>query len=374
MLCPKCGTKNGDTNKFCRECGARLEGASTDPASRDELALGQQLFGVWQLFEADELDAALAKGESIVRLNPDSASAHSLVALIYERKSEQEAAAGSTEHSEQYLRQAIKQYERIIDLNPDSSADREKLATLRMRLAGQKPQPPIRSVLDFRGAVKSVPMPMLAAFGAFLLVLVLLIVLVPGSGGKTAVEVTPAQADNESGRLRSTVRASQPPSAPPGELKVYTFPSTSADTAARTPTPPPAPAPQEQAPPKETIKPAKLPPLGPELTIIPEPKKPKEAAPAPAKPAPSKPAVSEPSNPAPAPLGPSGASVLADAIKLHNNGRNQEAIGAAEQAIALYQADMDAGRNADSARRGIDNAKKLIKVWQQSVVIAVEDQ
>lgn len=110
------------------------------------------------------------------------------------------------------------------------------------------------------------------------------------------------------------------------------------------------------------------------MTLIPEPKrteppKSKPSASASTKEAEPKPAQDDSSH-----SGPTGRSMFAEAIRLYNAGQPQEAIGAAEQAIALYQADVEAGRNVDEARRGIDNAKKQIKVWQQSVVVTVEEQ
>lgn len=187
MICPKCSATNGDTNRFCRECGFRLEGAVQPRAPEtegaqvaDEVALGQELFNVWQLFEAGDLDNALREGEAIVQRNPESATAHSLIALIYERKAEQELERGGMEQALPFFKQAIAQYERIIDLNPDSTADREKLASLRARIAAQPADEAPRAPVGVRAALRAVPPQFLAAFAAFLVVLIVLIVLIPG--------------------------------------------------------------------------------------------------------------------------------------------------------------------------------------------------
>jgi len=107
------------------------------------------------------------------------------------------------------------------------------------------------------------------------------------------------------------------------------------------------------------VKPARLPKIDQQITLVAEPtkstaKKPVEPKPA-EKPAPEK-----------QPSGPTGGSMLAQAIRLHDEGKISEAIGAANQAVVLYQADLDAGKNSEVASRGIKNAHRLISVWQES--------
>ena len=144
MKCPRCGKINGKTNKFCRECGLRLEGLAakaaapqraTAPAA-DEVVVGEALFDVWEVLEKGDLDAALERAEGVVEANSESAAAHSVLALIYERKAEQEFSATRSEEGREFLKLAVAHYEKIIDLNPDSTADREKLAALRRRVTG----------------------------------------------------------------------------------------------------------------------------------------------------------------------------------------------------------------------------------------------
>lgn len=89
-----------------------------------------------------------------------------------------------------------------------------------------------------------------------------------------------------------------------------------------------------------------------------------EPKPAPKKPDAAKPAVGAPEK-EPA-SGSTGGTLLAQAIRLHDQGRTSEAIGAANQAIVLYRADVDAGRNVETSKRGIANANKLISIWQES--------
>ena len=185
MNCPKCGATNGNTNKFCRECGTALppEHSTGKP---DDAALREELIEVWQLYSAGKLDAALAKVNAIAERVPDSASVHSVMGLVYERKSEEEQAAGRAEAGRDFIKLAITQYEKILSLNPKSAADRQKLASLQAKLTGESFAPPKPGInlSDIRKALKSVPPPALAGFGTFIVLLMLLIILIPG--GKRA--------------------------------------------------------------------------------------------------------------------------------------------------------------------------------------------
>lgn len=364
MKCPHCSASNGKTNKYCRECGTRLDVlVSREPerdsvaARADEVGLGEELFTVLEMFESGDLDSALKRALELASANPGSASAHSLVALVCERKAEHELSGGDPERGHELLKLALERYEAIIDLNPDSSADREKLASLRLRYTGQSaigPKP--KSGFDFAAALQAVPRPVLAGFATFLVLLALAIVLIGPSGGrpKPAVVTRPTR--------QPIVSVTQAPVADTG-LKVYTFPQAS--------NPPPAPPPMASEPeapapttrPDVEVKPMRLPKIDRELILVAEPKAaPKKAAPEPVK-QPIK--VSENKEP-PAPSGPSGGTLLAQAIRLSDQGKASEAVGTANQAIALWQSDIDAGKGVDSARRGIANATKLISVWQQS--------
>ena len=158
MKCPNCGINNGRTNKFCRECGQKLEGLeeiseqveAVEQAAvarpLDDVALGEELFSIMRLYEDGDLDtAASGRINDIIERSPDSASAHSIKALVCERKADLAASRGDTPASNGYLQQAVAEYETIIDLNPGSAADREKLVRLRMKLAGNMVSQPAYS-------------------------------------------------------------------------------------------------------------------------------------------------------------------------------------------------------------------------------------
>jgi len=362
MKCPNCGTTNGQTNKYCRGCGTRLDvlvsRESEDAAvgaRADEVSLGEELFAVHELFESGDLDAALQKSEELAAENPGSASAHAIVALVSERKAEQELSEGNAERGRDLLRRAIDSYEAIIDLNPDSAADRGKLASLRMKYTGHAAAASnARLRLDFAEALRAVPKPALAAGAAFLIMIALVIVFTSSPGAKRgSVEVTKQPRE-------STVTVTQSAPVEQPALSVYTFPQ------AANPSPTvPIPKAPTRAPDSSyaEVRPMKFPKIDQELILVPEPKaSAKKPAAEPAK-QPQKPADSKNT----AASSPGGGTLLAQAIRLHDQGKVSEAIGAANQAIVLYNADIDAGKGVEAARRGIGNATKLISVWQQSI-------
>ncbi len=59
--------------------------------------------------------------------------------------------------------------------------------------------------------------------------------------------------------------------------------------------------------------------------------------------------------------------MLARAIKLQEQGLTEQAIITAKQATTLFDAEAAAGKNATTAKRGAENAKKLIGIWQASL-------
>ena len=370
MKCPRCGKTNGKTNKYCRECGIRLPKLVEDQPKdyspvRDEVGVGEELFEVWELVETGDLDGALAKGEAMVESNPDSASAHSLVALICERRAEGELEQGYDDQWQKFIKLAVAQYEKIIDLNPGSTADREKLASLRKKLAGVGVGP--APAIGMKAALKAVPKPVLAGFAAFIIILMLAIILYPGrqptpvsAGSVGANRGSPSGVSPPAGASRpvsAAVTPNAPKSPPQQSLNVYTYPAApraAAATPARSPKTKSKAAGNDQP---SNVKPIKLPSFaGADLAIIREPSDSGAVAGGPKPEKPTEPAASSPIT---------GSRMLAEAIQLHDQGHADQAIGAAEQSIALFQADIDAGRNPDSARRGVQNAKTLIKVWHQ---------
>jgi len=387
MKCPKCGTTNGKTNKFCRACGSKLEEALIQepvqvakPCVDDEVALGEELFIVWQCYTSGDLNTALTKAEKIISCNPESASAHSILGLIYERKAEKEIKSGEIDTAHDFLKLAIAQYEKIIDLNPKSAADREKLASLRAILAGNKsiPSAPVqvKSWSDLKFAIRALPTPALIGAGTFIVIIMFAIIFIPTGKKEQSIKIN-RQDDRARAKINLLTTAGEPQaysastnnrgSAP---LKIYTFPEAPHQSASYSPQAPAPPASSNKL--DLSIEPLKLPAMSnAEVTVLPVSKPSKKAEAAQSKQEKNKQKEPDkgqitiaPAQPA-APQAADGSTVLAHAIDLHDQGKTQEAISAAQQAMDLYQADIAAGKNSVSARRGSENAKKLIQLWQQ---------
>jgi len=157
-------------------------------------------------------------------------------------------------------------------------------------------------------------------------------------------------------------------------LKIYTFPEAPHQSnASYSPQAPATPANSNKL--HLSIEPLKLPAISnAEVTVLPVPKPSKKAETAQPKQDKNKQAEpdkgfiniapAKPTQPA-TPQTADGSALLAHAIELHDQGKTQEAIGAAQQAVDMYQSEVSAGKNSVSARRGAENAKKLIQLWRQ---------
>jgi hypothetical protein len=122
MICLKCKTRNPIGNKFCKECGTALpldanplvveETNRVEQERKQEQVAGllAQAFG---LSENNQVEKALPLVQEAILLMPNSTAAHSLLATLYERLDEPE--------------KAISAMKRVVELNPESAADRNKL-------------------------------------------------------------------------------------------------------------------------------------------------------------------------------------------------------------------------------------------------------
>jgi tetratricopeptide (TPR) repeat protein len=141
MFCGVCGTRNSRNNKFCRECGTRLEPPApvqplpeeafedlrepSPPADDSEQVRGW-LEEAFQAYEQGRLEEARERCYQVLGRHPESTSAHSLLALIYENQGD--------------IPRAIREYQIVLEINPDSPADRASLA----RLLGETEKGPER--------------------------------------------------------------------------------------------------------------------------------------------------------------------------------------------------------------------------------------
>ncbi len=126
MICPKCKTRNPIGNKFCRECGEPLvlpegslaaEEAARVEAEREAEKVAALLAQSHALADARKFDEAIPLAIEAAQILPNSTSAHSLLATLYER-TEQEP-------------KAIAAMETVVRLNPGSVADQIKLDQLK---------------------------------------------------------------------------------------------------------------------------------------------------------------------------------------------------------------------------------------------------
>jgi hypothetical protein len=129
MVCSNCSTVNFRDHKYCRECGRPLAQAASpwDPTRMDGTialngghpqdaqvqALLEQAFTA---FEAERLADARLACQSALALRGQSSAAHSLLGLIYEKEGRRA--------------EAIREFQVVLQLNPDSAADRAHLERL----------------------------------------------------------------------------------------------------------------------------------------------------------------------------------------------------------------------------------------------------
>lgn len=119
LKCSECGFGNLASHKFCSNCGARLAAAvrTEDAAGRRK---AQDLIEeAFREFERENLGEAILLGEAAVAVDPANASAFSLLGTIYEKRGQ--------------VAEAIRCFERVVELNPDSEADRERLEAVRLQ-------------------------------------------------------------------------------------------------------------------------------------------------------------------------------------------------------------------------------------------------
>ena len=144
MFCTSCGVKNAADSLFCKRCGHKLESdsagttavspdysplAPNDRASgstgasyaTDDFPVDEQISALleraYQQRQKGSPNAAVALCRDALRLRPESTSAHSLLGQLFE-------AAGD-------YTGAVSEYERVLEINPGSVADRVKLEELR---------------------------------------------------------------------------------------------------------------------------------------------------------------------------------------------------------------------------------------------------
>jgi tetratricopeptide (TPR) repeat protein len=125
MFCTACGTRNTTDANFCKQCGKRLE--RSGPLKISEEAFAQagsveeivraHLVSAYNKYETGDIPGAIESCNKAIEVQPDSTDAISLLSTLYEKQGERD--------------KAIAAREKVLQLNPGSIADREKLEELR---------------------------------------------------------------------------------------------------------------------------------------------------------------------------------------------------------------------------------------------------
>jgi tetratricopeptide (TPR) repeat protein len=234
MTCTQCKSRNPIGNKFCRECGVALalpegsleaEEAARIEAERRQEQVASLLTDAFSKREKKAYAEALPLAEEAVQLMPDSTSAQAMLSTIYERLDRNE--------------EAIATMERVVALNPDSAADRERLEQLRRGIhvpPRTEAEEPKRSFAPY--------VPMVAAGSVAALVLLIgLSVLNRGQATRQAsaagAEVTPGAVGNaEAAEPAVSGTPQQKPYLPSLESREDPFAPLTPFSARTTPAPP----------------------------------------------------------------------------------------------------------------------------------------
>jgi tetratricopeptide (TPR) repeat protein len=125
MFCTACGTKNTSDANFCKQCGRRTDRTAVMKISEDAFAeagtadeqVRSYLVRAYDRYEVGDLTGAIESCAKALGVQPNSTDAHSLLSTLYEKQGERE--------------KSIVEREIVLQLNPGSIADREKLEQLR---------------------------------------------------------------------------------------------------------------------------------------------------------------------------------------------------------------------------------------------------
>ena len=223
MLCKTCNTDNEPDSRFCRKCGHLLKDVQQRQLSSEEhIRIGELIYSAFKHKEAGDIEKAILACQGALALNDASPQAHVLLATLYQSKGD--------------IAAAMYEYERALELDPQSVSAKLKLENLR-----DTPAIPT-SAPDDTVTSKVAPYAPIVAFGlVFVLVLVGLTTFFLRGAGEQAAQVQQTQTTPQT-------------TAPIQPYARNTYPQ--AQTQAQTPAPPtqvpvqqPTPAPRQNVAP-----------------------------------------------------------------------------------------------------------------------------
>lgn len=368
MKCPFCNADNTTNSKFCNQCGYKL--IEIPVSVDDNFRIGPEdkndnddFFDAWRYYESGDYELATELAKGLLETSPESTSLHSLIALIYEKKAQRARSIGADGDAQTYLYLAIAEYERILEINPNSSADKEKMEALKDKLFKKNENESF--AYKFLRKVKAISIQLYAALIAFVVVVLLLAVTLPKNDKKNDVSQ-----QKEPTRLSAVRPASKThaPQEPPKTQETYT-PSNAAQVDAvrrmaeehdpnnqirRQPMPAPKPQPQQSPEIKLEVKPAEVPPA--QETEKSEEKEAKKQELIPTEPIEQQYPTNQPTTTAS-----EGNNLLGEAQRLFNAHDFQGAWNKAYEAKRLFERDLLSGKNPAVSRNGIENAERLMR-------------
>lgn len=248
----------------------------------DDNAVTELLFETLKLYEQGKLEAAFDKCKAALRENPESPSGHSLLCLIYEKKADEQIEKGNRDDAIDYLHAAIRQMERVLEENPDSAADQDKLDELKVKLVvlnetfDKKPRPTLP--FSFKD-VKHTQLPWIAGAVVFVLVFGVWAIVTGFSRPSEPVKerLQAPQSQTQPTPLPQQQDSQMPPAVSGPSSPVWSYqPPQSNSAMPAYPQVPQVPA-QSQQPPSSAVTDRTLPPLTPYPVETPrQPEKPKQ--------------------------------------------------------------------------------------------------
>lgn len=104
MNCPRCGTRNAAGNQFCRDCGMALRPAPPPPAPTSASPEEGLYARIAALRDAQDWDGAIQVCKRLIEKQPTNASAHSILASLYEKRGDLDLALTHREIAEDLTR------------------------------------------------------------------------------------------------------------------------------------------------------------------------------------------------------------------------------------------------------------------------------